>query len=68
MNAPVKGFMSRRGVTCRPDHSMHDLERLFFAHNIGHLPVKDADTLVGIVTRSDYLKSIERTRADRATV
>jgi tRNA nucleotidyltransferase (CCA-adding enzyme) len=68
MNAPVKGYMSRRVITCRPDHSMHDLERLFFAHNIGHLPVTDAEALVGIVTRSDYLTSIERTRADQAVV
>lgn len=63
MNAPVKGFMSRKVVTCRGDHTMHDLERLFFEHNIGHLPVVEEERLVGIVTRSDYLRTVENGRA-----
>jgi len=59
MHAPVKGFMSRRAVSCLPTDTMRELERLFFTHNIGHLPVVSANRLLGIVTRSDYLRTVE---------
>ncbi len=60
MHAPVKAFMSRKVVTCGPDHTMRDLASLFFQHNIGHLPVVQDGELIGIVTRSDYLRTLQR--------
>ncbi len=59
MHVPVKGFMIRPVITCPPQTTMHEIEQLFFAHNIGHLPVMDAGRLAGIVTRSDYLDTLE---------
>lgn len=58
MHTSVKGFMTPQVVTCSPAHTVHDLEELFFVHDIGHLPVVQDDTLVGIVTRSDYLRTL----------
>jgi tRNA nucleotidyltransferase (CCA-adding enzyme) len=58
MTAPVKGYMTQRVYTCQPSSTLRDLERLFFTHNFGHLPVVDGETLVGMVTRSDYLRII----------
>lgn len=59
MHVPVKGFMIRPVVTCPPETTMHEIERLFFSHNIGHLPVLENGRLAGIVTRSDYLETLE---------
>ena len=58
MHTSVKGFMTPQVVTCSPEHTVHDLEELFFVHNIGHLPVVNDGALVGIITRSDYLRTI----------
>ncbi|TVQ22315.1 MAG: CBS domain-containing protein [Spirochaetaceae bacterium] len=59
MHAPVKGFMTRKVVTCDPDATIRDISHQLFSHNIGHLPVTADGKLIGIVTRSDYLKSID---------
>lgn len=56
MNAPVYTYMKKNVVTCLPDTTLREIERLMFTHNIGHLPVMVDDKLEGIVTRSDYLK------------
>jgi tRNA nucleotidyltransferase (CCA-adding enzyme) len=58
MSDPVKGYMTQRVYTCEPTSTLRDLERLFFTHNVGHLPVIQGEELVGMVTRSDYLRII----------
>ncbi len=58
MHAPVKAYMIRKLISCSPGTTMRQLETLFFANNIGHLPVIEAGELVGIITRSDYLAAI----------
>jgi tRNA nucleotidyltransferase (CCA-adding enzyme) len=35
---------------------MREVERLFFKHHIGHLPIVKQDALAGIVTRWDFLE------------
>jgi CBS domain-containing protein len=35
---------------------MREVEKLFFKHRIGHLPILDNEKLVGIVTRWDLLE------------
>lgn len=59
MHAPVKAYMTGRVVTCVAEATLRDLDRLFFTHNVGHLPVVDGEELVGIVTRSDYLRVLD---------
>lgn len=56
MHASVKGFMSTKLVTATRDVTLREIEELLFRNNIGHLPIVQGQSLVGIVTRSDYLK------------
>ncbi|MFO7952389.1 MAG: CBS domain-containing protein [Bacillota bacterium] len=56
-HAPVKGFMSREVVTASPGYSLLELRRLMIKHNIGRIPIIDAQgNISGIVTRSDILR------------
>ncbi|MEO1522444.1 MAG: CBS domain-containing protein, partial [Cyanobacteria bacterium J06633_2] len=57
-HAPVKGFMSTNVKTITPSTSLPDIESLMVTYDIGRLPVLDADTLVGIVTRTDVLRQL----------
>lgn len=58
MKASVKGYMTHKLYTAAPDATLRDVERLFLDYNIGHIPVIDENRVVGIVTRSDYLRYI----------
>jgi tRNA nucleotidyltransferase (CCA-adding enzyme) len=66
MHAPVKAYMTRRVITGLPETTMRELETLMFHNNIGHLPITAgsegaaARRVVGIVTRSDYLRFAAR--------
>lgn len=66
MKAPVKGYMTRRVYTCKPDSTIRELEQLFFSHNVGHLPVMVGKRIVGIVTRTDYLRFLSERGATGA--
>ncbi|HSW36156.1 MAG TPA: CBS domain-containing protein [Candidatus Limnocylindrales bacterium] len=60
-HAPVKGFMKRKVKLASPDASLVVLRRLMVEHNIGRIPLVNGDgTLVGIVTRSDILRHLDR--------
>jgi tRNA nucleotidyltransferase (CCA-adding enzyme) len=58
MKASVRGYMTHKLYTVSPDATLRDLERLFLDYNVGHVPVVATDKIVGIVTRSDYLKQL----------
>jgi acetoin utilization protein AcuB len=46
-------------LTAHPDTSIRDIARVFFEERIGAVPIVDrGETLVGIVTRSDILRTI----------
>jgi tRNA nucleotidyltransferase (CCA-adding enzyme) len=57
MNAPIKAYMSRNLITADSSVTIREIERIFFKHHIGHLPIVDDKQLVGIVTRWDYLQA-----------
>jgi len=59
MNAPVRAFMTKKVVTAPPSVTLREIEDLFYRHDIGHLPIVEGTKLVGLVTRSDYLRSID---------
>lgn len=59
MNAPVSAYMVKKIVTAGKGATIRRIEELFFRNNIGHLPIVDDGRLVGIVTRTDYLKYLE---------
>ncbi len=58
MKASVRGYMTHKLYTANPETSLRDLERLFLDYNVGHVPVVSDGKVVGIVTRTDYLKQL----------
>ena len=55
---PVGDVMSRRVLYVRPDQSVDDCMALMTEHHIRHLPVLDGDSLVGVVSIGDLVKSV----------
>jgi acetoin utilization protein AcuB len=51
----VGSFMTPAPIVVEPDTPAEEAVRLMLANNIGCLPVMRAETLVGIITRSDVL-------------
>ncbi len=56
-HAPVKGYMTNQVRTIAPDTTLPAIEALMVTYDIGRLPVLDDGKLVGIVTRTDVLRS-----------
>ena len=56
MKAPVKAYMSKPAISAGSMVTMREIERIFYRHKIGHLPILDDGKLQGIVTRWDYLQ------------
>jgi tRNA nucleotidyltransferase (CCA-adding enzyme) len=56
MGSPVRAYMIRNVISASPDITMREIERLFFRHHIGHLPIVRNNALAGIVSRGDYLR------------
>jgi tRNA nucleotidyltransferase (CCA-adding enzyme) len=63
MKAPVKAYMTKKVITATRDTTIRKIENLFFKNNIGHLPIMENDTLVGLVTRADYLNHVDTKRS-----
>lgn len=57
-HAPVKGFMSRNVRVISPDTPLPEIQRLMVQYDIGRLPVVENDRMVGIVSRSDVLRTL----------
>ncbi len=51
----VKEIMTNDVVTIGPHEPLANAARLMIEHKIGCLPVVDADTLLGIVTETDFV-------------
>jgi acetoin utilization protein AcuB len=55
----VQHVMTSQVLTAHPDTSIRDIARVFFEERIGAVPIVDrGETLVGIVTRSNILRTI----------
>ncbi|NLB19124.1 MAG: CBS domain-containing protein [Syntrophomonadaceae bacterium] len=57
-HAPVKGFMSGEVVAVSPDTPISEIRRIVVAKDIGRVPVVDNGRLVGIVSRTDLLRTL----------
>ena len=58
-HAPVKGFMSARVITARPDTPVSEIQKSMIRHDIGRVPVlDDENNIVGIVSRTDILRTL----------
>jgi tRNA nucleotidyltransferase (CCA-adding enzyme) len=60
MNAPVQAYMTKPAVSAPGTITMREVERLFFKFHIGHLPIVKDGSIVGIVSRWDYLQYQKR--------
>ena len=56
MGLKVADAMTRNVVTCAPEDSIVGLMALMTERRFRHVPVKDGDRLVGIVTLGDVVK------------
>jgi len=56
-HAPVKGFMTTRVVSVSIDTPISEIQRLMVKHDIGRLPVMANEKMVGIVSRTDILRT-----------
>lgn len=59
MHAPVRGFMSTNVITATRDLTIREVEEILFQNNIGHLPIAQGRSLIGMITRADYLRFME---------
>ncbi|NLL18758.1 MAG: CBS domain-containing protein, partial [Clostridia bacterium] len=59
-HAPVKAYMSRHVKTVTPDTPVTQIEDMMISNDIGRLPVCDQNILVGIVSRTDLLRTVHQ--------
>ncbi|MDD2620869.1 MAG: CBS domain-containing protein [Syntrophomonadaceae bacterium] len=57
-HAPVKGFMTAGVLAVTADTPVGEIQRMMVEYDIGRLPVTDHDRLVGIVSRTDILRTL----------
>ncbi|MCL2338138.1 MAG: CBS domain-containing protein [Firmicutes bacterium] len=57
-HAPVKGFMTVKVVSVPSDMPVSEVQELMISHDIGRVPVVENDKLVGIVSRTDVLRTL----------
>jgi len=57
LHLPVKGFMSSKIVTITPETGFQDIQKIIIEKDIGRLPVLEGEIMVGIVSRTDVLRS-----------
>ncbi|MBU2512281.1 CBS domain-containing protein [bacterium] len=60
MHSSVKGYMITKVITADKEVTIREIEEILFKNNIGHLPIVQGNSLIGIVTRTDYLKHISK--------
>lgn len=52
----VGQIMTTQVITLQPEDTMDKVKKIFDAHNIHHIPIVAANKVVGIISKSDYLK------------
>lgn len=57
-HAPVKGFMTSNVITVPVSMPVSEIQGLMIEHDIGRLPVVEGEQLVGIVSRTDILRTL----------
>ncbi len=57
-HAPVKGFMTVRVVSVPGDMPVSEVQELMISHDIGRVPVVENGKLIGIVSRTDVLRTL----------
>jgi len=57
LNDPVSALMTSKLVTCQPSQSALEVLEMMTQGRFRHLPVMDGDTLVGLISIGDAVKS-----------
>ncbi len=57
-HVPVKGFMNVKVVTVEPNMPVSNVRELMINHDIGRVPVVENELLIGLVSRTDVLKTL----------
>ncbi len=57
-HAPVKGFMSRQVITISRQTTLPEIQDLMIDNDIGRLPVVEDGKIIGIVSRTDVLRTL----------
>jgi tRNA nucleotidyltransferase (CCA-adding enzyme) len=57
-HAPVKGYMTRNVLTVDPEMSVSEVQKIMIENDIGRLPVTRDGMPVGIVSRTDILRTM----------
>ena len=57
LSLKVSDLMTRSVITCTPEDSVADIERIMTMRRIRHIPVVDGGKVVGVVSIGDVLKS-----------
>jgi len=60
LDLPVRDFMVKKVITIDEDDDVYKAARLMNKHGINRLPVVKNDKLVGIITRADIVKALEK--------
>lgn len=65
VNTPIKDIMTKKMITIQPNQSLEECMELMTKYHIRHLPVKEDDTLVGVVSMRDVMEAIISFKQDR---
>ncbi|NLG32397.1 MAG: CBS domain-containing protein, partial [Syntrophomonadaceae bacterium] len=57
-HAPVKGFMTTAVMSAAPDATVSEIHRIMVEYDIGRLPIIENNRLVGIVSRTDIIRTL----------
>jgi tRNA nucleotidyltransferase (CCA-adding enzyme) len=61
MHSRIKGYMTKKVYSTETNAPVREIEKIFNSHHIGHIPVVDSEkSVLGILTRRDYLDFLER--------
>jgi len=63
-HAPVKGFMSRNIVSLPPTTPVSEVQRVMVEKDIGRIPILERGRVVGIISRTDVLRTIHGDSSD----
>ncbi len=64
----VRDLMSRDVVTCGPETSLGEAEKLMVKHRIRHLPIVDGEKIFGMLSMRDVMAWRLRDSRDEAAV
>ena len=57
LDLPVSDLMTRKLITCRPDHTALEVLEQMTQGRFRHMPVMDGDKMIGLVSIGDVVKA-----------